>query len=327
MAQHWYQSLRAALDAAVRGDAAAAGRVRAELEARPVLGPFAVHEMRRLMAGGGSGGSPQRSRADAARVLQVVCLVALESRKTMEALLASMRAEADAAPMGCVGEGALWSAMALVDWGVKLVVAAYFVARLGAPTSRDARPSSGGRVTDGPSARDHFERGEAEANAHGLELVAQMVEVAVSAANAESALLEDAGGSGGRAVCAAVAALSANAGLLGLSATTCAVLQVLYARMDGKNAGDDARAAPRSWEWHALLRSSSAALRQQVNAFYIIIIHIYYDYQLLDINVLARMRANRMKPWWSSIIALCASTMPASRAIAARAVSSMNGAA
>ena len=123
----------------------------------------------------------------------------------MEALLASMRAEADAAPMGCVGEGALWSAMALVDWGVKLVVAAYFVARLGAPTSRDARPSSGGRVTDGPSARDHFERGEAEANAHGLELVAQMVEVAVSAANAESALLEDAGGSGGRAVCAAVA--------------------------------------------------------------------------------------------------------------------------
>jgi len=49
MAQQWYQSLRAALDAAVRGDAAAAGRVRAELEARPVLGPFAVHEMRSLM--------------------------------------------------------------------------------------------------------------------------------------------------------------------------------------------------------------------------------------------------------------------------------------
>ena len=284
MAQQWYQSLRAALDAAVRGEAAAAGRVRAELEARPVLGPFAVHEMRRLLAGGGSGGSPQRSRADAARVLQVVCLVALESRKTMEALLASMRAEADAAPMGCVGEGALWSAMALVDWGVKLVVAAYFVARLGAPTSGDARRGSGGRMTDSPSARDHFERGEAEANAHGLELVAQMVEVAVSAAAAESALLQDAGGMGGRAdvdasqVSAAVAALSANAGLLGLSATTCAVLQVLYARMDGKSAGENALAAPRSWEWHALLRSSSDALREQVNAVRIIIIHIYYDY-------------------------------------------------
>ena len=284
MAQHWYQSLRAALDAAVRGDAAAAGRVRAELEARPVLGPFAVHEMRRLMAGGGSGGSPQRSRADAARVLQVVCLVALESRKTMEALLASMRAEADAAPMGCVGKGALWNVMALVDWGVRLVVAAYFVARLGAPTSGDARRGSGGRMTDSPSARDHFERAEAEANAHGLELVAQMVEVAVSAAAAESALLQDAGGMGGRAdvdasqVSAAVAALSANAGLLGLSATTCAVLQVLYARMDGKSAGENALAAPRSWEWHALLRSSSDALREQVNAVCIIIIHIYYDY-------------------------------------------------
>jgi hypothetical protein len=284
MAQQWYQSLRAALDAAVRGDAAAAGRVRAELEARPVLGPFAVHEMRRLLAGGDSGGSPQSSRADAARVLQVVCLVALESRKTMEALLASMRAEADAAPMGCVGEGALWSVMALVDWGVRLVVAAYFVARLGAPTSGDARPGSGGRVTDSPFSRDHFERAEAEANAHGLELVAQMVEVAVSAATAESALLQDAGSLGGRAdvdtshVSAAVAALSANAGLLGLSATTCAVLQVLYARMAGKSAGDDARAAPRSWGWHALLRSSSVALREQVNAVYIIIIHIYYDH-------------------------------------------------
>ena len=284
MAQQWYQSLRAALDAAVRGDAAAAGRVRAELEARPVLGPFAVHEMRRLMAGGGSGGSPQRSRADAARVLQVVCLVALESRKTMEALLASMRAEADAAPMGCVGKGALWNVMALVDWGVRLVVAAYFVARLGAPTSGDARRGSGGRMTDSPSARDHFERAEAEANAHGLELVAQMVEVAVSAAAAESALLQDAGGMGGRAdvdasqVSAAVAALSANAGLLGLSATTCAVLQVLYARMDGKSAGENALAAPRSWEWHALLRSSSDALREQVNAVCIIIIHICYDY-------------------------------------------------
>jgi hypothetical protein len=284
MAQQWYQSLRAALDAAVRGEAAAAGRVRAELEARPVLGPFAVHEMRRLLAGGGSGGSPQRSRADAARVLQVVCLVALESRKTMEALLASMRAEADAAPMGCVGKGALWNVMALVDWGVRLVVAAYFVARLGAPTSGDARRGSGGRMTDSPSARDHFERAEAEANAHGLELVAQMVEVAVSAAAAESALLQDAGGMGGRAdvdasqVSAAVAALSANAGLLGLSATTCAVLQVLYARMDGKSAGENALAAPRSWEWHALLRSSSDALREQVNAVRIIIIHIYYDY-------------------------------------------------
>ena len=284
MAQQWYQSLRAALDAAVRGEAAAAGRVRAELEARPVLGPFAVHEMRRLLAGGDSGGSPQSSRADAARVLQVVCLVALESRKTMEALLASMRAEADAAPMGCVGKGALWNVMALVDWGVRLVVAAYFVARLGAPTSGDARRGSGGRMTDSPSARDHFERAEAEANAHGLELVAQMVEVAVSAAAAESALLQDAGGMGGRAdvdasqVSAAVAALSANAGLLGLSATTCAVLQVLYARMDGKSAGENALAAPRSWEWHALLRSSSDALREQVNAVCIIIIHIYYDY-------------------------------------------------
>jgi hypothetical protein len=202
----------------------------------------------------------------------------------MEALLASMRAEADAAPMGCVGKGALWNVMALVDWGVRLVVAAYFVARLGAPTSGDARRGSGGRMTDSPSARDHFERAEAEANAHGLELVAQMVEVAVSAAAAESALLQDAGGMGGRAdvdasqVSAAVAALSANAGLLGLSATTCAVLQVLYARMDGKSAGENALAAPRSWEWHALLRSSSDALREQVNAVCIIIIHIYYDY-------------------------------------------------
>ena len=55
----------------------------------------------------------------------------------MEALLASMRAEEDAAPMGCVGVGALWSAMALVDWGVKLIVAAYFVARLGEVTGPD----------------------------------------------------------------------------------------------------------------------------------------------------------------------------------------------
>ena len=154
--------------------------------------------------------------------------------------------------------------------------------RHGAGLGREVGVSAGWgtepSVTHGPSARDHFERGEAEANAHGLELVAQMVEVAVSAANAESALLEDAGGSGGRAVCAAVAALSANAGLLGLSATTCAVLQVLYARMDGKSAGENALAAPRSWEWHALLRSSSDALREQVNAVRIIIIHIYYDY-------------------------------------------------
>ena len=154
-----------------------------------------------------------------------------------------------------------------------------------------------------------------------------MVEMAVSAATAESALLQDAGGLGAvdaSQVSAAVAALSANAGLLGLSATTCAVLQVIYARMDGKSAGDDARAAPRSWEWHALLRSSSDALREQVNAAYIIIIPILY---LLNINVLARIRASRMKPWWSSIIALCASITPVSRAIAARAVSSMNGAA
>lgn len=284
MAQQWYQSLRTALDAAVRGDAAAAGRVRAGLEARPVLGPFAVHEIRRLMAGSCSRGSPQHSKTDAACVLQVVCLAALESRKTMEVLLSSMHAEADAAPMGCVGEGALWSVMALVDWGVKLVVAACFVARLGAPTSRDPRPGSEVLVTDSSSAQEHFERGEAEANAHGLELVAQMVGVAVSAATAESALLQDAGGAGasrggGRGgvnasqVSAAAATLSANAGLLGLSTTACAVLQALYSRMDGKSAGDNARAAPRSWEWRALLRSSSRAEQVNVIMSYIIIMN------------------------------------------------------
>ena len=254
-------------------------------------------------------------------MLQVVCLVALEPRVSKDD---GGAARQHARGGGRGADGLRWEGGALERHG-----AGGLGREVGVSAGWGTEPS----VTHGPSARDHFERAEAEANAHGLELVAQMVEVAVSAAAAESALLQDAGGMGGRAdvdasqVSAAVAALSANAGLLGLSATTCAVLQVLYARMDGKNAGDDARAAPRSWEWHALLRSSSAALRQQVNAFYIIIIHIYYDYQLLDINVLARMRANRMKPWWSSIIALCASTMPASRAIAARAVSSMNGAA
>ena len=260
MAQQWYESLRAALGAALRGDAAAAGRVRAELQARPVLGPFAVHELRGVLGGGGSGaGAAERCGTDAAHVLQVVCRAALESRKTMEALLASMRADVGAAPLG--GEGALWSAMAQVDWDVKLVVAAHFVARLGAPGS----------------GRDSIDGGGAESSARVLELVTQMVASALSAAAAESALMQDAGGTADSRrgvmgdldpsqVSAAAAALSENAGLLNLSATTRAVLQALHARMDGKSAGDNDRAVPRSRDWYSIVRSSSVALSEQDEA-------------------------------------------------------------
>jgi len=135
MAQQWYETLHVAIGLALHGDEAAVRTLGADLEAHPLLGPFAVQEVHSLLArssssGCSSGGyavSPAWNSSDVARVLERLCLAAFESRKTLQALLACLRGDD---PKSSTGQDALWDAMGHVEWRVKMAVAAHIILRL-----------------------------------------------------------------------------------------------------------------------------------------------------------------------------------------------------
>lgn len=169
MAQEWRQTLQAAMDLVLRGDAEAVGTVRSELQAHPVLGPFAVLELCRQLfvtrtrkGDGNTATSPRCNPGDVARVLEIVLLAALDSRKTQQALLATLlqhHVDDSNAAATALREG-----MRVVDWRVKMAVAAQFVSRRHVLSSSHDTPTEAG---DGPRM---------------MGMVAEMVESAVSCA-------------------------------------------------------------------------------------------------------------------------------------------------
>ena len=154
MAQQWYETLHAAIGHALRGDETAVQTVRSELEAHPVLGPFAVQELICRLASQNinSGSIVSRSTSlpygngDVARVLEILCVAAAQSRKTQQVLLASLCEE------GRERRGALIDAMVLVDWRIKMFTAAHFVSRLHVPSSFEDGRSSDGLCQEVPAA-------------------------------------------------------------------------------------------------------------------------------------------------------------------------------
>ena len=224
MASAWYAAVQDAIPRALRGDAEALHALTAELKERPVLGPFAVQEARRLIGGGA--GCERPSRELAARVAEALCCAGVSSRKTLQALLLAVREEAD---MGLAARP-LCDAMALIDWRVQLAVAALFAVRLQAFAC---------------SGQGHDDRQRT------TELVAEMVEAGAGAAQAamlrhETAAVGDGGdaawsecGSESVADAARVLLEQENARLLQLSASVRAVLQALSSAAPGLRGSSD----------------------------------------------------------------------------------------
>jgi hypothetical protein len=228
MAQQWYDTIQGAVGQALRGDAAAQQTVSAELEAHPVLGPFAVQEVRALLSpghGAGAGDSQQAwNSGHVASVLEIICMVAFKSRKTLQALANSL---CDGKQERGASQDALWDAMSQVDWKIKLVLAAMLVPRLQWDANRtESAPASwttaGGTTT-------------ARGGGAGVPyLVAEMVEAAVSVAQ-QTALLQQAADTRRRGrsqvqdhhVSSAAKELNTSSELLQLSVTTRTVLQAL----------------------------------------------------------------------------------------------------
>jgi len=230
MAAEWYGALLAAIESALDGSAAAAETVGEELRAHPVLGPFAVQQVCASLpcrdgavvddASIGSGAEPDAACRDSrsvARVLEVLCLAAFESRNTLRALLAALCSDGNRADGG---RGALWEAMPHLPWNVKLAMAAHIVPRL----------------KDDEGRLGSVAGGQHRAGMQGM--VADLVESAASAA--QSALLQSSVPRDERVKVGqmrrAVADLLASADVLALGAATRAVLQAL---LDSKGAGSE----------------------------------------------------------------------------------------
>ncbi len=232
MAAEWYAALRAAIDSALRGSAAAAETAGARLRERPVLGPFAVQQVcaslpcrdgaavddARVGSGAAEPGAAFWDSRSVARVLEVLCLAALESRNTLRALLAALCSDGDRTADG--GRGALWEAMPHLPWELRMAMAAHIVSRLKDDEGR-LRAAGGGQLRAGM-------RG----------MVADLVESAASAA--QSALLQSSVPQDERVKVGqmrqAVADVLESADVLALGAATRAVLQAL---LDSKGAGSE----------------------------------------------------------------------------------------
>jgi hypothetical protein len=234
MAQ-WYETLHVAIGHALRGDETALQTVRSELEAHPVLGPFAVQELICRLASQNINSSivsrstslPCWSNGDVARVLEILCVAAAQSRKTQQVLLASLCEE------GRERRGALIDAMVLVDWRIKMCTAAHFVSRLHVPSSFEDERSG---VVRGNIQEEAGGGGCSNGGlSNALGMIAEMVESAVSLA--QVALLKDDGAQQGTycehvdiedtRVSDAAVVLLAKAEHLKLSITARAVMQGL----------------------------------------------------------------------------------------------------